>query len=116
MVQQGKLLRSDRLFIVRNAGNMVPHSSKVSASAVATEPAVLELACVINTVSSMPNVYIYICGYLLQEINRPKIMAVTFQRLRLRLRLRLRIRDIDHPKFDEGRGEHQDPDAWLGAG
>lgn len=39
------------MFIVRNAGNMVPHSSKVSPSAVATEPAVLELACVINTVS-----------------------------------------------------------------
>ena len=40
------------MFIVRNAGNMVPHSSKVSSKAVATEPAVLELACVINTVSS----------------------------------------------------------------
>lgn len=39
------------MFIVRNAGNMVPHSSLVSPTAVATEPAVLELACVLNSVS-----------------------------------------------------------------
>ena len=39
------------MFIVRNAGNMVPHSSKVSNTAVATEPAVLELACVMNQVT-----------------------------------------------------------------
>jgi len=46
------------MFIVRNAGNMVPHSSKVSKTAVATEPAVLELACVINTVK-----HVVVCGH-----------------------------------------------------
>lgn len=46
------------MFIVRNAGNMVPHSSKVSPTAVATEPAVLELACVINTVK-----HVVVCGH-----------------------------------------------------
>eukprot|EP00088_Acartia_fossae_P001374 TRINITY_DN10533_c0_g1_i2.p1 TRINITY_DN10533_c0_g1~~TRINITY_DN10533_c0_g1_i2.p1 ORF type:complete len:309 (+),score=56.90 TRINITY_DN10533_c0_g1_i2:96-1022(+) len=46
------------MFIVRNAGNMVPHSSKVSLTAVATEPAVLELACVLNTVK-----HVVVCGH-----------------------------------------------------
>jgi len=46
------------MFIVRNAGNMVPHSSKVSQLSVATEPAVLELACVINNVK-----HVVVCGH-----------------------------------------------------
>jgi len=46
------------MFIVRNAGNMVPHSSKVDKTAVATEPAVLELACVLNSVK-----HVVVCGH-----------------------------------------------------
>jgi len=46
------------MFIVRNAGNMVPHSSLVSSKAAATEPAVLELACVMNSVK-----HVVICGH-----------------------------------------------------
>jgi len=46
------------MFIVRNAGNMVPHSSLVSSQATATEPAVLELACVMNQVK-----HVVICGH-----------------------------------------------------
>jgi len=46
------------MFIVRNAGNIVPHSSLVSSQAAATEPAVLELACVMNGVK-----HVVICGH-----------------------------------------------------
>jgi len=46
------------MFIVRNAGNMMPHSSLVSAQAVATEPAVLELACHLNSVK-----HVVVCGH-----------------------------------------------------
>jgi len=46
------------MFIIRNAGNMVPHSSMVSKDRVATEPAVFELACVINNIK-----HIVICGH-----------------------------------------------------
>lgn len=46
------------MFIVRNAGNFVPHSSLVSAGSPATEPAVLELACVVNQVK-----HVVICGH-----------------------------------------------------
>lgn len=46
------------MFIVRNAGNMLPHSSLVSGQATATEPAVLELACVMNSVK-----HVVICGH-----------------------------------------------------
>ena len=46
------------MFIVRNAGNLVPHSSMVSPASVATEPAVLELACVMNTVE-----HVVVCGH-----------------------------------------------------
>lgn len=46
------------MFIVRNAGNLVPHSSLVSVNSTATEPAVLELACVMNQVK-----HVVICGH-----------------------------------------------------
>jgi len=46
------------MFIIRNAGNMVPHSSLVSDQSVATEPAVFELACVLNNVK-----HVVICGH-----------------------------------------------------
>jgi len=46
------------MFIVRNAGNMLPHSSLVSKQATATEPAVLELACVMNNVK-----HVVVCGH-----------------------------------------------------
>jgi len=46
------------MFIVRNAGNLVPHSSLVSPTSVATEPAVLELACVMNSVE-----HVVVCGH-----------------------------------------------------
>jgi len=46
------------MFIIRNAGNMVPHSSLVSQNSTATEPAVLELACVMNQVK-----HVVICGH-----------------------------------------------------
>merc|ERR1719516_800586 len=46
------------MFIVRNAGNMVPHASTVSPKAVATEPAVFELACSMNSIR-----HVVVCGH-----------------------------------------------------
>ena len=46
------------MFIIRNAGNMVPHASLVSARSSFTEPAVFELACVLNDIED-----IVICGH-----------------------------------------------------
>ena len=46
------------MFVVRNAGNLVPHSSLVSPTSVATEPGVLELACSINSVE-----HVVVCGH-----------------------------------------------------
>jgi len=46
------------MFTVRNAGNQVPHSSMFSPTSVGTEAAVLELACVMNTVE-----HVVVCGH-----------------------------------------------------
>lgn len=46
------------MFIIRNAGNLVPHSSLVSGQATATEPAVMELACAMNKVK-----HVVVCGH-----------------------------------------------------
>jgi len=46
------------MFIVRNAGNMVPHSTKCSRGQVFTEPAVFELACVANNIR-----HVIVCGH-----------------------------------------------------
>ena len=46
------------MFIARNAGNIVPHSSKICDHAVHNEPALLELAC---TVLNVKNVVV--CGH-----------------------------------------------------
>lgn len=43
---------------VRNAGNIVPNSGLVSTESPATEPAVMELACVLNSVG-----HVAVCGH-----------------------------------------------------
>jgi carbonic anhydrase len=55
-----KLLQCDvgDMYLVRNAGNLVPHGETVTFDAVSTEPGALELGCVMN---SIPNVLV--CGH-----------------------------------------------------
>ncbi|CAG7730563.1 unnamed protein product, partial [Allacma fusca] len=46
------------MFIVRNAGNLVPHSKFFVAENTTTEPAALELGCVINKIQ-----HVVVCGH-----------------------------------------------------
>lgn len=46
------------MFIVRNAGNLVPHSNLVGQDEITTEPAALELGCVINGIK-----HVIVCGH-----------------------------------------------------
>ena len=46
------------LILVRNVGNMIPHSEKVDPSATATEPAAMELGCVVNGIK-----HVIVCGH-----------------------------------------------------
>ncbi|RXG52240.1 Beta carbonic anhydrase 1 [Armadillidium vulgare] len=46
------------MFIVRNAGNLVPHSTLCGYEEITTEPAALELGCVINGIK-----HVIVCGH-----------------------------------------------------
>lgn len=46
------------LFLVRNAGNLVPHSRLYGADTPTTEPAALELGCIVNNIK-----HIVVCGH-----------------------------------------------------
>jgi carbonic anhydrase len=46
------------MFIVRNAGNLIPHSKFFVAENTTTEPAALELGCVINKIQ-----HVVVCGH-----------------------------------------------------
>ncbi|XP_077988628.1 beta carbonic anhydrase 1-like [Glandiceps talaboti] len=46
------------MFIVRNAGNLIPHSRLFGSEGLNTEPAALELACVINDIN-----HVIVCGH-----------------------------------------------------
>ena len=46
------------MFIVRNAGNLVPHSRLYGIDSTTTEPAALELGVVVNNVK-----HIVVCGH-----------------------------------------------------
>ncbi|MCL4149277.1 UNVERIFIED_CONTAM: hypothetical protein GTU68_065808 [Idotea baltica] len=46
------------MFIVRNAGNLVPHSTLCGHEEITTEPAALELGCVINGIK-----HVIVCGH-----------------------------------------------------
>ncbi|KAA0191791.1 hypothetical protein HAZT_HAZT000895 [Hyalella azteca] len=46
------------MFIVRNAGNLVPHAMLCGGEEITTEPAALELGCVINGIK-----HVIVCGH-----------------------------------------------------
>lgn len=46
------------MFIVRNAGNLIPHSKWFPAENTTTEPAALELGCVVNNIK-----HVIVCGH-----------------------------------------------------
>ncbi len=46
------------MFIVRNAGNLIPHSKWFVAENTNTEPAALELGCIINNIK-----HVIVCGH-----------------------------------------------------
>lgn len=71
------------MFIVRNAGNLVPHACSYDPSTVTTEPAALELGCVINNIKD-----IIVCGHsdckamnLLYALQDPNFASLHNQRL-----------------------------------
>lgn len=45
------------MFIVRNAGNLIPHSKFFATENTSTEPAALELGCIINEIK-----HVIVCG------------------------------------------------------
>jgi len=55
-----RMLQSDvgDMFLVRNAGNLVPNNDSLSFDTVTTEPGALELACVINDIC-----HVLVCGH-----------------------------------------------------
>ena len=62
--------------LVRNAGNLVPHSTLQSPSITSTEPAALELGCVLNNIK-----HVVVCGHSDCKVNFPKfkIHHISFQ-------------------------------------
>jgi len=46
------------MFIVRNAGNLVPHAKLYDTETVSTEPAALELGCIVNGIKN-----VIVCGH-----------------------------------------------------
>jgi carbonic anhydrase len=46
------------MFIVRNAGNLIPHSTFFATENTSTEPAALELGCIINEIQ-----HVIVCGH-----------------------------------------------------
>ncbi|PNF36232.1 hypothetical protein B7P43_G08694 [Cryptotermes secundus] len=46
------------MFVVRNAGNLIPHSQHFLDEATTTEPAALELGCIVNDIK-----HIIVCGH-----------------------------------------------------
>uniref|UniRef100_T1IZQ6 Carbonic anhydrase n=1 Tax=Strigamia maritima TaxID=126957 RepID=T1IZQ6_STRMM len=46
------------MLITRNAGNLIPHASSYDPNAITTEPAALELGCVINNIKD-----VIVCGH-----------------------------------------------------
>lgn len=71
------------MFIVRNAGNLIPNAGLYDFTNATTEPAALELGCVINNIKD-----IVICGHsdckamnLLYELRDPEESSVTNRRL-----------------------------------
>jgi len=55
-----KLLQTDAgdMFVVRNAGNLIPNNNSVSFDTITTEPAALEFCCVINDIH-----HVLVCGH-----------------------------------------------------
>ena len=55
-----RLLQSNvgDMFLVRNAGNLVPHHCTVSSDSITTEPGALELGCIINDIR-----HVVVCGH-----------------------------------------------------
>lgn len=54
----GKFKRASRMITVRNAGNVIPHSSNFPDEYTTTEPAALELGCVVNDIR-----HVIVCGH-----------------------------------------------------
>jgi len=55
-----RLIQADvgDMFLVRNAGNLVPNNDSLSFDTVTTEPGALELGCVINKIR-----HVLVCGH-----------------------------------------------------
>jgi len=65
------------MFVVRNAGNLVPHSKFFASECTSTEPGALELGCIINGIE-----HVIVCGHsdckamnLLYDLGKDKNMA-----------------------------------------
>lgn len=46
------------MFVVRNAGNLIPHSKNYPDEVTTTEPAALELGCIVNNIR-----HVIVCGH-----------------------------------------------------
>ena len=55
-----RMLQADvgDMFLVRNAGNLVPNNDSLGFDAITTEPGALELGCVINDIH-----HVLVCGH-----------------------------------------------------
>src|SRR5262245_57744670 len=76
------------MFTVRNAGNLIPHSKFFPAENTSTEPAALELGCIVNSIR-----HVIVCGHsdckamnLLYDLGKDKELSSVENRVRHPLR------------------------------
>jgi len=76
------------MFIVRNAGNLIPHSKFFATENTSTEPAALELGCIINEIT-----HVIVCGHsdckamnLLYDLGTDKEMSTLENQIKSPLR------------------------------
>jgi len=64
-----RMLQTDvgDVFLVRNAGNLVPNNDSLGFDAITTEPGALELGCVINNIR-----HVLVCGHSDCKVNTPR--------------------------------------------
>ena len=63
-----RMLQADvgDMFLVRNAGNLVPNNDSLRFDAITTEPGALELGCVINDIR-----HVLVCGHSDCKVSSP---------------------------------------------
>lgn len=66
------------MFVVRNAGNIIPHSHHFQDECFSCEPAALELGCIVNSIR-----HVIVCGHsdckamnLLYTLRNPKLTTI----------------------------------------